>query len=71
MRPQHVVEYCPIFSFIQVSSPHCDHRRPNRLILKYAGVVYTLSKAWPIVIYIKDCHKDLMRTDRQMKYEDA
>lgn len=71
MGPQHAVEYRSIFSFIQVCSPHCDHRRPTGFILKHAGVEHALSKAWPIVVDIEDCHQDLTCTNRQMKYEEA
>lgn len=70
MRPQHAVEYCSVFPFIQISGSDCDHRRPTGLILKNAGVVHSLCKAWPIVIDIKDSHQDLMCTNTEIYYQD-
>ena len=71
MGSQHAVEYCSIFSFIQVSSLHCDHRCPTGLILKHAGVKHSFHEAWPVVVDIENCHQDLISPNRQMKYEEA
>lgn len=63
--PQQAVEHCAVLSFIQVGSLHGDHRRAAGLVLKHAGVEYSLRETRLVIVDVENRHQDLSQTKLQ------